>query len=84
MKTREDLIQENWLCRSDIMTLFKINRSGAEKIFTLAHQRDEEKLGRARMHYYGRKVSLKSAIWASGSDFNMLLKQIKSGTTPAK
>jgi hypothetical protein len=36
------------------------------------------------MHYYGKKVSLKSAIWASGSDFNMLLKQIKSGTTPAK
>lgn len=84
MKTRAELLEEDYLCKKDIQILFRMSRTKAEQAFWAAHQRDEEQLGRSRMYYYGKKVSLKSALWAAGTDLNFMQKQIKGGATPAK
>lgn len=84
MKTREDILGEDWLYKSDIEKLLKVSRGVARDIFQNAHQHDLNTVGRQRMYYYGRKVSLEAVLAVTGKSFNMLAKQIKSSDSPAK
>ena len=84
MKTREDILGEDWLYKSDIEKLLKVSRGVARDIFQNAHQHDLNTVGRDRMYYYGRKVSLEAVLAVTGKSFNMLAKQIKSSDSPAK
>lgn len=84
MKTREDILGEDWLYKSDIEKLLKVSREVARDIFQNAHQHDLDTVGRQRMYYYGRKVSLEAVLAVTGKSFNMLAKQIKSSDSPAK
>lgn len=84
MKTREELLAGGYLCRKDIKILLNVSREVADKMFDDAHQHDLETVGRPRMYYYGRKVSLEAVLAVTGKSFNMLAKQIKSSDSPAK
>ena len=64
--------------------LLKVSRGVARDIFQNAHQHDLNTVGRQRMYYYGRKVSLEAVLAVTGKSFNMLAKQIKSSDSPAK
>lgn len=79
MKTREELLTEAYLCKSEIKRLLNVSTSVASKVFDLAHRTDLEDLGRPRMFYYGKKVRMKTVLKVTGTDFNLLTKQIKSG-----
>ena len=84
MKTREDILGEDWLYKSDIEKLLKVSRGVARDIFQNAHQHDLNTVGRDRMYYSGRKVSLEAVLAVTGKSFNMLAKQIKSSDSPSK
>ena len=84
MKTREERALEEWLTKRDIMIVFKVSRDVAARIFQSAHDRDEETKGRARMYYYGKKVSMESVCWATGKTYSSIITKIKNGATPAK
>ena len=84
MKTREELLAGGYLCRKDIKILLNVSREVADKMFDDAQRYELEKVGRDRMYYYGRKVSLEAVLAVTGKSFNMLAKQIKSSDSPAK
>lgn len=83
MKSREELLSEAFICKSEIKRLLNVSTSVASKVFTVAHDTDLAELGRPRMFYYGKKVRLKTVLKVMGIDFNLLSKQIKADRTPA-
>lgn len=84
MKTRESLLAQTHLCKSENKLLFGVGKSVASAVFDVAHQTDLAQLGRPRMFYYGKKVSIEAVLAVTGKSFNMLAKQIKSSDSPAK
>lgn len=83
MKTRESLLTQTHLCKSEIKLLFGVSKSVASAVFDVAHQTDLAELGRPRMFYYGKKVRLTSCCKALGVNLGQLAKQIKTASTPA-
>ena len=84
MKSREEVLTGGYLCKKDIRILLNVSREVANRIFRDAHQHDLDTVGRDRMYYYGRKVSLEAVLAVTGKSFSMLAKQIKSSDSPAK
>lgn len=84
MKTREELLDEGYLCRKDVKILLKVSREVADKMFDDAHQYELEKYGHQGMYYFGSKVMLESVLAVTHKSYNLLRKQIKSSDSPAK
>lgn len=73
-KTREEIAGQSYLSITDIQTLLQVSWTTAKRIYTIADEIDQS-LGDMRIE--PRKVRFKSAVKASGTDVNLLLKQIK-------
>lgn len=69
MKTRESLLTQTHLCKSEIKLLFSVSKSVASAVFDVAHQTDLAELGRPRMFYYGKKGSHHHSGENAGSEF---------------
>ncbi len=83
MKTRESLLTQTHLCKSEIRLLFGVSKSVASAVFDASHQTDLAQLGRPRMFYYGKKVRTTTVAKMLGVNLNQLAKQIKTASTPA-
>ncbi len=75
MKTREELLAQSYLNRSEISRLMGISYSAASKIFKLADSIDQESL---KYRVYDTKVRITSVCKVAGISLNTLQKQIKS------
>lgn len=73
-RSREDTLKLVYLNTTDIMRLFEIGRDSAKKIYRIADGIDAE-LGQYRIE--PRKVRMKSVLKATGTEYNLLAKQIK-------
>lgn len=75
MKSREDLLKEVYLNKSEISRLLKISPPAAKRMFDSAMEIDNEQLGKWKI--YDNRVRIKSVMKVAGVDFNLLQKQIK-------
>lgn len=73
-KTREEIAGQTYLSIADIQKLLQVSWTTAKRIYTIADELDKS-LGTLRIEPH--KVRFKSAIKASGTDLNTLLRQIK-------
>lgn len=80
-KTRLEVFQQGYLNISDIAILLKRPWVKAKKIYLLADDLDDEELGRFRIEPH--KVRIKSVLHVTGTNYNLLQKQIKSSQSPA-
>lgn len=76
VRTREVLLQEFYLNRTDIGRLLRISPSESRKVFDRAMELDQEQLGEWIL--YDNKVRIKSVLKVAGVDLNFLQKQIKT------
>ena len=73
-KSREEIAGQAYLTIADIQKLLMVSWSTAKRIYTIADSFDKE-LGDMRIEPH--KVRFTSAMKASGTNVNVLLKQIK-------
>lgn len=81
MKTREQVLGQSYLTIKDVQRLLGVSWRAAKKAYTLADDLDDEELGRFRIE--PRKVRIKSVLHVTGTNYNLLQKQIKSSQSPA-
>ena len=75
-KTREELLGEPYLNKSEIQLLLHCSRNHACKVYVMAKKLDQEQL--KDMVIYDTKVRTKSVYKVTGTDFNLLSKQIQN------
>lgn len=76
IKTREDLLKEVYLNKTEISHLLKISQPAAKKMFDAAMEIDDKNLGNWKI--YDNRVRIKSVLKVAGVDLNFLQKQIKT------
>lgn len=79
MKSREEILQSSYLNKVEIARLLQIGPSQSFQVFNLAMRLDDQQLGEWKI--YHNRVRLKSVMKVTGTDFNMLQKQIKMSTS---
>lgn len=74
-KTREELLKEFYVSKTEIADLFAIPYCRAKKVFRLAQEKDKAEL-KDRV-IYDTKVRLNSALNVQGFTYNQIERQIK-------
>ena len=73
-KTREVLLKEVYLNRTEIKLLFSVSRQVANRIYNQADQIDSQ----MRFRAYPNKVRMQSVLAAQEISMDMLMEQIKN------
>ena len=83
LNTPESIIGwcQSYLTIKDVQRLLGVSWRAAKKAYTLADDLDDEELGRFRIEPH--KVRIKSVLHVTGTNYNLLQKQIKSSQSPA-
>ena len=76
MKSKEQIIQSQYLGITDICTLLGMNKNKAKKVFDRCLAVDYEELQDRLI--FTKKVRLQTLLKDQGINYNLLLKQIKS------
>ena len=74
-KSRLEILYQVFLNKSDIATLLQISRPVADRIYNEADRIHRIEL---KFRAYPNKVRINSVLKASGTNWNLLLKQIKN------
>lgn len=76
IKTRAEILSSPYITQTEIARLLELSYRDAKQVYQLARQRDTEQLGE-RLSIYANKTRLKSVLFVTGLDYNMLAKQIR-------
>lgn len=77
MKTKEELVTQTYLNKSEIETLFDQTFARAKRTYQLAEKIDDDYFGDYRIEPH--RVRLSSAAKVNGTTVEQLILQIKSG-----
>ena len=75
-KTREELLSTSYLNATEIARLLDLPYRQANKVFKLSQKVDQEQL--KGLLCYDNKVRFKTVLKVSGTDLNVLIRQIKN------
>lgn len=76
MKTREQIIRQAYLNKTDISILLGISYRKAQRVYDMAMDMDRSQLGKRIL--FTDRVRIASVIAVTGTNYNILQKQIKT------
>lgn len=76
MKTKEQILRQSYLNKTDISILLGISYRKAQRVYEMAMELDRSQLGKRLL--YTDRVRIASVIAVTGTNYNILCKQIKT------
>lgn len=76
MKSKEQILRQSYLNKTDISILLGISYRKAQRVYEMAMELDRSQLGKRLL--FTDRVRIASVIAVTGTNYNILCKQIKT------